>query len=231
MVHDEEARRVDTNVALNNAGVTLLEKGYAGRALQVWHNILQPEPNGSHNTTTLLVQQTNEWTQQPSSNVFVMDVNVLNDNDTKSLTDAVLYGPSSSMVFALRLCGGGVTTTTGSQHYQKAVCLYNWAMAYRCHYAETNQLASLAGAQQALRACHQVLLQQQQQQQQGRGAGTTRSHSTATASSFTPTYLWALAECARERVVKEQQRHVVLAATSADCKPSVRWQPPAPQAV
>ena len=168
-----------TIVALNNAGVILLEKGHASQALQVLQDLHFGQTR-SASTMTLEEQlrRAVAWTQQPSNDVLVMDVHVLDDGDSLTLRDAVLYGPSSSMVFGLRL---NKSRSVSSSSYYSAVTLFNYGMACRCRYTEMNDVTLLQQARQAL------------------VYATLQSHETA--------WLAALIDCALERVVQEQQRH------------------------
>lgn len=173
-------------VAMNNASVTLLENGNSHLALQLLY--CMQDQHFSENLTRDVVTRALNLAQQPPKAAYIMDVHVLRDNHKIEMMDAAAYGPSSSMVFAVRLCEEAVTTVTP---YIQAVNLFNLASAYRCHYADINLFQDLVAAQCALRHCHRVLL-------------------SADVTTQTPpsSFLWSITACARERVEDEKQRHV-----------------------
>ena len=178
------SQQAQTVVTLNNISVSLLENGYFEQALELLH-IMQQQ----HFLAVSLqgeVTRALALAQQPPKEVFTVDVVVLRDDDVAALRDASIYGPSSSMAFAVRLVEAAESVTP----YMRAVCLHNLATAYRCHYAETNHFHCLVGAQHTLRHCHQVLLQGGEMLQKS------------------PSYLWSITEFARERTAEEQHRHV-----------------------
>lgn len=126
----------------NNAGVTLLEKGYAAQAAHIFHQPL----HGTSNHGAASCDWSRVAVSAPFNDIFVMEAHAVDNHDVDGQTDALLYGPSSSFVVLIRL------TTPTDTAYTRAACAYNATMAYRCLYAETDNAALLMGAERILRS-------------------------------------------------------------------------------
>ena len=232
--------------ALNDAAVSLLAKGHVAVALQVLTEatttiVSSTETSTSSTASHLcwilhpqleravawchLMLSTDDNEEETNEMQVVMDVHVLEAHDPEAWSDAVLYGPSSSMVFALQCSGSGSSSAaTTSMHCgdnQTRYCCsgnsngvhnvtmvlamlwYNTAMAYRCWYAETKsaQVVHLQAAQRALWNCLHNLMQQQTM------PINDYCQVAPPSASWQQRHLWPLAQCALERVQQEQERH------------------------
>ena len=155
---------------LNNVGITLMERGYTAQAVQVLHDATRTLQEKCGSDLPDQLDRAHHWVScacsEPRRHIF-MDVQTIEDADEVMKTDAAMYGPSSSVVFALQLresSGCGSTTTSASAtpntlDYVTAIVMYNFALAHRCHYAATNSTLSLVWADTTLRAATALLRQ------------------------------------------------------------------------
>lgn len=147
-------------VALNNAGVGLMERGHVKRALRLFQNSTavllkqqQRHPRRRHPTTGASCSGKRRIQDElrraeillasvkASSKTSLVEVVALEDDDDTGQHDAILYGASSSILFPMRLrhvttdqtraCGDSASVTCAHVRYQTAVVLYNFGLASR----------------------------------------------------------------------------------------------------
>jgi hypothetical protein len=206
-IHQMESARV--SIALNNAAVSLLENGQADQALAVFQRVatlplLTPALRQEEvRRAAVLVAES-----QRDKQLGILEVYPIEDDDEPRKMDAFRYGPSSSIVFPLRLrdacsdafAGGdsSVMSHTNYRNYVTACILYNFGLAYRCRFAATDRIISLVWADETLRAAKASL-------------HTTVSGKPCTPKqldeSFRSDLLLALLCNAAERVLEERRMH------------------------
>lgn len=144
-------------IALNNAAISLLEKGQATKALRVFREVvtfLQESTKKSISYEQLQQELHRAATQVASTNKkekVLWQVQAVDDDDDTAKHEATVYGPSSSIGFALRL--GDLYMdgcSLASYQYLTAAILCNFSLAYRCAYISTKRSSLLVGAAQTL---------------------------------------------------------------------------------
>lgn len=152
-------------IALNNAAVSLLEKGHATKALRVFRTVVSflQESTKTAVSTEKLRQELRQAASQVASTKRkaqqLWEVQVVDDDDDAAKHEATVYGPSSSIGFVLRL--GNLYTeecTLSTFQYLTTAILCNFALAYRCGYVSTKRPNLLVGATQTLRTAKFLLI-------------------------------------------------------------------------
>lgn len=158
-------------MALNNAGVSLLEKGQMNKALHIFKTVASSwaaaaQSNCSEdpsrlpralqeaqatvaccNTAAAAGAQHGDKKSSPKSrNNNIMEVRVVDDDDESSKHAARLLASSSSICFPLRLrdnpTGGDTIVNVTETIYVTAVILYNFGLAARCFFANRMNASS-----------------------------------------------------------------------------------------
>lgn len=140
-------------VALNNAAVSLLRKGHSTKALRLFKTVVaflqqfaktsvsQADLDDAVRQASVQVASSAPMKKRPSS----MQVQVLDDDDENAKHRATTLGPSSSLVFVVRLndlCEQECNVF--NFQYLTVNVLFNFGMAYRCGGAESDKnMASL----------------------------------------------------------------------------------------
>eukprot|EP00977_Amphora_coffeiformis_P016891 scaffold5357_cov208-Amphora_coffeaeformis.AAC.24 len=169
MPSDQLQSLANAATKLNNVGISLMERGYTTEAVRILHEAtraLQVERLCSslsdHLERAYHLLSHVAVISRPSRHIF-MDVHIIEDADETTKVDAAMYGPSSSVVFALQLREpfpyASAATVPDSLEYLRAIVMYNFALAHRCHYAATNSILSLVWAETTLRAASALLQQ------------------------------------------------------------------------
>ena len=152
-------------IALNNAAISLLERGHATKALRVFRTVvsfLQESTKTSVSSEKLrqeLYQAASQVASAKRKVQLLWEVQVVDDDDDAAKYEATVYGPSSSIGFVLRL--GNLYTeecTMSTFQYLTTSILCNFALAYRCGYVSTKCANLLVGAAQTLRTAKFLLL-------------------------------------------------------------------------
>ena len=161
-------------VALNNTGVSLMEKGHASRALRIFksvtvllkkpHEVSRGQIQEDLRQAEVLIASVKEPTRASLVDVVAMD-----DDDDAAKQDAILYGSSSSVMFPIRLRQTYISPALGgtpsalayvsSIQYMTAVVLYNFGLASRyCAANHPKRQDFATGAEQTLRSAKWLLV-------------------------------------------------------------------------
>ena len=152
-------------IALNNAAISMLEKGYPTKALRIFRTVLSllqestKRPISFQTLQQELCQAAAQVACTKKKHHVFCEVHVVDDDDESAKYEATIYGPSSSVGFALRL--GDLYTegcTISAFQYSTAAILCNFALAYRFGFVATKRANLLVGAQQTLRTAKFLLV-------------------------------------------------------------------------
>ena len=152
---------------INNAGIILMERGCTEEAFQVFHDMVLNLKNVRNLPSwSEQVARATKWTTHLTQRKIAMDVQACNHNDWNALGDAAMCGPSSSVVFPIRLATTSALTTSLNASTLAAIAMCNLGLAHRCHCASVSNVMScnnnevalyLDSAQTALRAASMFL--------------------------------------------------------------------------
>mmetsp|Transcript_15824 Transcript_15824/g.32061 ORF Transcript_15824/g.32061 Transcript_15824/m.32061 type:complete len:255 (+) Transcript_15824:96-860(+) len=168
-------------VALNNTGVSLMERGRVCRALRLFKNvtILLKKP---HEVSREQIQDDLRQAEiliasvKESERACLIDIVAMDDDDDTAKQDAILYGSSSSVLFPIRLRQTLMHTSLSSPssgesnesaalanfvgiQYITAVVLYNFGLASRyCAVRHPKRRDFVTGAEQTLRSAKWMLI-------------------------------------------------------------------------
>ena len=163
-------------VALNNTGVSLMEKGRVSRALRLFksvtillkkpHEVPREQIQDDVRQAEVLIASVKENTRASLIDIVAMD-----DDDDTAKQEAILYGSSSSLLFPIRLRQTPTPSSSGeSNHgatlanfvglqYMMAVVLYNFGLASRyCAVNYPKRRDFVTGAEQTLRSAKWMLI-------------------------------------------------------------------------
>jgi hypothetical protein len=140
------------SIALNNAAVGLLENGCVDQALSVFQCVeALPRLTLARQQEHVRLSAVLVAESQRDKHMGIVEIYPIEDDDESRKIEAFRYGPSSSIVFPLRLrdASSGDCSNT---NYVRACILYNFGLAYRCKFAATDRTVSFVGADETLRA-------------------------------------------------------------------------------